>query len=141
MNSGRLDPNRGLGDLYTYELWKKVIEMYLRTQLPKFEDNLIALAIVAKLFQESLFKLEPTYLGRQKYVTGFLSRHLESQFLWCVNNVYNDDGEFSSPLGVIQKVDARSLGPQLAVHTASPTGMSQIPDCRQTRFASCFSKQ
>ncbi|KAG9188639.1 hypothetical protein G6011_07344 [Alternaria panax] len=90
---GSPDPDLHLRDLYSYELWKMVVEMYSRTQLTKFEDKLIALAGVARLFQESLFKL----VSRQQYIAGLWSTHLESQLLWSVNEVYKTNGVFDNP--------------------------------------------
>jgi hypothetical protein len=91
--NGIPDPDLHLRDLYTYELWKMVVETYARTQLTKFKDKLVALAGVAKLFQESLFKMEP----KQKYVAGLWSNHLESQLLWYVNEDFKGNGVFDNP--------------------------------------------
>ncbi|KAL1794805.1 hypothetical protein ACET3X_006621 [Alternaria dauci] len=90
---GRPDPDLHLRDLYTYELWKMVVETYSRMQLTKFEDKLIALSGVARLFQESLFKLEP----RPQYFAGLWGTCLESQLLWSVNDVYKGNGVFDNP--------------------------------------------
>ncbi|KAI4953945.1 hypothetical protein J4E91_002794 [Alternaria rosae] len=88
------DPDLHLKDLYTYELWKNVVETYSRLQLTKFTDKLVALAGVAKLFQESLFKPDP----RRTYIAGLWSIHLESQLLWSVNEIYKTDtGVFDNP--------------------------------------------
>ena len=91
---GLPDPDLHLKDLYTYELWKNVVETYSRLQLTKFTDKLVALAGVAKLFQESLFRSDP---GRT-YVAGLWSTHLESQLLWSVNEIYqNNTGVLDNP--------------------------------------------
>jgi hypothetical protein len=91
--NGIPDPDLHLRDLYTYELWKKVVEAYSRAQLTMFKDRLIALAGVARLFQESLFKVD----SRQQYVAGLWSARLESQLLWSVNDVYKSNGVFDNP--------------------------------------------
>ena len=90
---GAPDPDLHLRDLYTYELWKMVVETYSRMQLTKFEDKLIALAGVARLFQESLFELNP----RPQYFAGLWGTCLESQLLWSVKEVYKDNGIYDNP--------------------------------------------
>jgi hypothetical protein len=90
---GMQDPDQHLQHLYIYELWKKVVEMYSRTQLTMFKDKLIALAGIARLFQEDFLSSD----SKCNYVAGLWSRHLESQLLWHVNEVYEGDGIFDNP--------------------------------------------
>jgi hypothetical protein len=90
---GMSDPDQHLKHVYIFELWRKVVEDYSRTQLTNFGDKLIALAGIAKHFQENLLSSDPTC----RYVAGLWSRHLESQLLWYVNEVYEGDGVFDNP--------------------------------------------
>ncbi|RAR02781.1 telomere length regulation protein-like protein [Stemphylium lycopersici] len=91
--NGFTEPDEHIKDLYIYELWKKTVENYSRTQLTKYEDRLIALGGMAKLFQEELF-VEDRW---QQYVAGLWSRYIESQLLWHVNIVYLGDGVYDDP--------------------------------------------
>lgn len=78
------DPDRDLENLYVYELWKRVVEVYSKTSLTMSRDKLIALSGVARHFHQ---------WTRCQYVAGLWKNHLESQLLWHVNEVF-EDGEF-----------------------------------------------
>ncbi|KAF1944137.1 HET-domain-containing protein [Clathrospora elynae] len=85
---GMPDPDKHLRNLYIYELWKRVVETYSQTQLTEDKDKLIALAGIAKIFQDELFSMG---MGG-RYVAGLWGKNLESQLLWHVNEVYANDG-------------------------------------------------
>ena len=82
--NGLLDPDSGMPDLYVFELWKKVVEDYSTTQLSVPSDVLMALAGIARHFQEHIF----SPVTKPGYLAGMWSMHLESQLLWHVNENY-----------------------------------------------------
>lgn len=84
------DPDANLEDLGIFELWKRVIEVYSRTNLTVSRDKLIALSGIARLFSQEKFK------PGNRYIAGLWSRHLESQLLWQVNEQFQD-GQFANP--------------------------------------------
>ncbi|KAE8859456.1 hypothetical protein PTNB29_06687 [Pyrenophora teres f. teres] len=90
---GMPDPDEHVEDLYIYELWKRVIETYSRTHLSYVSDRLIALAGIARLFRDKLFTSEP----KPTYIAGLWDKHIESQLLWQVNEVYKGNGVFDTP--------------------------------------------
>ena len=91
--NGLLDPDEGMVDLYVYELWKHVVEVYSKTQLTVSRDKLIALSGIARRFytDKKLFAKKPN-----TYVAGLWRNNLESQLLWQVNELYRDGG-FENP--------------------------------------------
>ncbi|KAF1981172.1 HET-domain-containing protein [Aulographum hederae CBS 113979] len=84
---GKPDPQPHLiPDIYTYELWKHVVEAYSTTALTKPGDKLIALSGIAKVMAGML---------SARYVVGMWNtEHLASQLLWRVNEKY-ERGAFS----------------------------------------------
>ncbi|KAH8732832.1 hypothetical protein GQ44DRAFT_601548 [Phaeosphaeriaceae sp. PMI808] len=86
------DPDKNLKDLHIYELWKRIVEVYSRTQLTVSRDKLIALAGVARLFDEEHLHKNT----KRDYVVGLWSSNLESQLLWQVNELYQG-GVFENP--------------------------------------------
>ncbi|EUC44444.1 hypothetical protein COCMIDRAFT_27231 [Bipolaris oryzae ATCC 44560] len=91
--SSFLDRDKHIKDIYIYELWKKIVESYSRAQLTKHNDKLIALGGLAKLFQDKLFSPDHS----QTYVAGLWSRHIESQLLWTVNEIYRGNDTYDNP--------------------------------------------
>jgi hypothetical protein len=86
------DPDEGMVDLYIYELWKHIVEVYSKTQITVPGDKLIALSGIARRFcsDEKLFTVPNTYLA------GLWKNNLESQLLWQVNELFRD-GVFENP--------------------------------------------
>ena len=85
--NGYPDPDKNMANLYVYELWKHIVEIYSQTKLSYSSDKLIALAGIARSFHEKT---------KCDYVAGLWENHLESQLLWQVNEVY-EDGIFENP--------------------------------------------
>ena len=81
------DPDKDLPNLGMFELWKRTVEVYSRTRLTVSRDKLIALSGIAQEFSEKI---------QSKYVAGLWRKHLESQLLWQVNELYRD-GVFENP--------------------------------------------
>ncbi|KAF2831441.1 hypothetical protein CC86DRAFT_401968 [Ophiobolus disseminans] len=86
------DPDVGMQDLYVFELWKRMVEGYSRTDLSYPSDVFMALTGIARHFQKHLFSTSTNL----QYVAGLWSRNLESQLLWCVNEEYRGD-QFHNP--------------------------------------------
>jgi hypothetical protein len=84
---GYPDPDSHIEDLYVYELWKRVVEVYSRTNLTFSRDRLIALSGIAKEYSLDM---------KCDYVAGLWRKYLESQLLWQVNEVF-EDGIFENP--------------------------------------------
>jgi hypothetical protein len=84
---GYSDPDHNMEDLWVYELWKRVVEVYSRTNLTVSRDKLIALSGIARNFSKTT---------RCDYVAGLWRNYLESQLLWQVNENYRD-GVFENP--------------------------------------------
>ncbi|KAF2035855.1 HET-domain-containing protein [Setomelanomma holmii] len=82
---GLPDPDLGMPDLYAFELWKRVVEMYSTTNLSHPSDKLVALSGIATHFQRHLLSASTSRL----YIAGLWSQNLESQLLWSVNDVWN----------------------------------------------------
>jgi hypothetical protein len=81
-------------DLYIFELWKRVVEMYSTTELSVETDKLVALAGIATHFHRHLFSGG----ADRHYIAGLWSQNLESQLLWSVNDVFNPAaGAFENP--------------------------------------------
>lgn len=81
------DPDKDLPNLGMFELWKRTVEVYSRTELTFSGDKLIALSGIAQDFSEKM---------KSKYVAGLWETHLESQLLWQVNERYRD-GIYENP--------------------------------------------
>jgi hypothetical protein len=81
------DPDNNLADLYIFELWKRVVEVYSQTVLSHPRDKLIALSGIARQFSKTLF-VDSECL----YIAGMWAKpgYLESQLLWQVEHVYKD---------------------------------------------------
>ncbi|RYO71539.1 hypothetical protein AA0113_g1822 [Alternaria arborescens] len=91
--NGFPDSDKDMTDLYIYELWKHIVEVYSRTQLTVSSDKLIALSGIARRFCEGNSKL---FTLPNKYIAGLWSQNLESQLLWKVNELFRD-GVFENP--------------------------------------------
>lgn len=72
-------------DLYGFELWARVVEMYSKMSLTVEKDKLIALSGIAQLMSTNVFgsKEEPA-----RYVAGLWHKYLESQLLWRVEPIF-----------------------------------------------------
>lgn len=72
-------------DLYGFELWARVVELYSRMNLTMAKDKLIALSGIAQLMSTNVLgsKEDPA-----QYVAGLWSRYLESQLLWRVEPIF-----------------------------------------------------
>jgi hypothetical protein len=81
------DPDNNLADLYIFELWKRVVEVYSQTVLSHPRDKLIALSGIARQFSELFFRDSEC-----EYIAGMWAKpgYLESQLLWQVEHVYKD---------------------------------------------------
>lgn len=86
---GLTDPDSGMQDLYTYELWSKVVETYSLTEVSYSSDKLVGLSGLASHFHRYRF----TASEGRTYLAGLWSTHLESQLLWQVNEVF-EHGRF-----------------------------------------------
>lgn len=72
-------------DMNSFELWKRVVEVYSKARLTNPEDKLIALSGIAKLMADKI--------GSQ-YVAGKWEKNLASQLIWRVEPSFAD-GKFS----------------------------------------------
>lgn len=79
------DPHIPKRDLYGFELWARVVEMYSRMNLTMAKDKLIALSGIAQLMSTDVFgsKEDPA-----QYVAGLWYKYLESQLLWRVEPLF-----------------------------------------------------
>lgn len=79
------DPQIPKRDLYGFELWARVVEMYSRMNLTMAKDKLIALSGIAELMSTNILgsKEEPA-----RYVAGLWDKYLESQLLWRVEPIF-----------------------------------------------------
>lgn len=85
------DPDQGLTRLYTYELWKHIVEVYSRKDLSHPGDKLIALSGIARhFFQEKLTPVLDDPQPHHQYVVGMWEEYLESQLLWLVEWAWED---------------------------------------------------
>jgi hypothetical protein len=90
---GLADPDKGMTDLYMYELWKQIVEVYSKTSLTVSRDKLIALSGIARRFCDEDAKL---FTAPNVYIAGMWRNNLESQLLWQVNELFRD-GVFENP--------------------------------------------
>jgi hypothetical protein len=70
-----------------YQRWKRVVEVYSKTNLANGEDKLIALSGIAKMMSAQV---------GQTYVAGLWREYIASQLLWRVEPVF-ESGLFSYP--------------------------------------------
>lgn len=79
------DPHMPEKDLYGFELWARLVEMYSRMNLTMAKDKLIALSGIAQF-------MSTTILGSKenpaRYVAGLWYKYLESQLLWRVEPTF-----------------------------------------------------
>lgn len=73
------DPHIPERDLYGFELWAHVVEMYSRLNLTMTKDKLVALSGIAQLMAT---KVLGTQENPTRYVAGLWYKYLESQLLW-----------------------------------------------------------
>jgi hypothetical protein len=80
--------------IYAFELWKRIVEVYTRTSLTKEQDKMIALSGIARIMATKIgSKKQPA-----QYVAGLWRPYLESQLLWKVESVFHHrDGTFEHP--------------------------------------------
>ncbi|KAH6708824.1 heterokaryon incompatibility protein-domain-containing protein [Leptodontidium sp. MPI-SDFR-AT-0119] len=75
--------------VYTFEVWKRLVETYSKTALTNRTDKLIALAGIAKIMSRRILS------GRDEdYVAGMWRPHLESQLLWHVDPAVDKEGKY-----------------------------------------------
>ncbi|EKG21495.1 Heterokaryon incompatibility [Macrophomina phaseolina MS6] len=90
--NGNEDPDKDLPRLHTYELWRRIVEVYSQKDLTVPGDKLIGLSGIAKYFFEFRLKADPKLPQWDlPYVAGLWSEYLESQLLWRVEPVFKDD--------------------------------------------------
>lgn len=90
------DPDKDLPRIYTYELWKRIVEVYSQKNLSYPGDKLIALSGIARnFFEEKLTPVLDDAQVRHQYVAGMWEEYLESQLLWHVEVVF-EKGQFCS---------------------------------------------
>jgi len=84
---GYNDPDAHLGsEIYAFELWKRIVEVYSKMALTNSGDKLIALSGIAKLMATKIgSESEPA-----EYVAGLWGKHLASQLLWRVEPVFRE---------------------------------------------------
>jgi Heterokaryon incompatibility protein (HET) len=86
--------NHIIEDIYTFEIWKRIIEAYSRTAITNSQDKLIALSGIAKRIARQI----GTDQKPEEYVAGLWRKHLSSQLLWKVDPVYRHvDSTFHNP--------------------------------------------
>ncbi|EKG17140.1 Heterokaryon incompatibility [Macrophomina phaseolina MS6] len=94
--NGFPDPDEGMENLYSFEIWKRIVEVYSRTKLTMPRDKLIALSGIARMFfEEQLTKKNVPGVREVSYVVGMWSQYLESQLLWRMEPVLKD-GSFEN---------------------------------------------
>lgn len=79
------DPHISERDLYGFELWARVVEVYSRLNLTVAKDKLIALSGIAQLMSTEIIGSEE---DPARYVTGLWYKYLESQLLWRVQPIF-----------------------------------------------------
>ncbi|KAL1863035.1 hypothetical protein Daus18300_008191 [Diaporthe australafricana] len=72
-------------DLYGFELWARVVEMYSKMNLTMAKDKLIALSGIAQLMSTRILGSEE---DPARYVAGLWYKYLESQLLWRVEPIF-----------------------------------------------------
>ena len=77
-----LDPDQDfIPEIYAYELWRHIVELYSSMNLTRESDKLIAFSGIAKVMTSKI---------DSQYVAGMWRDHLESQLLWYVNDQFQD---------------------------------------------------
>jgi hypothetical protein len=81
------DPDKNMVNLYIFELWKRVVEVYSQLKLSFPGDKLMALSGIAKQFSEKFSRN-----SEWDYIAGMWAKpgYLESQLLWQVEPIYKD---------------------------------------------------
>ncbi|KAH6875259.1 heterokaryon incompatibility protein-domain-containing protein [Alternaria rosae] len=102
------DPHLQPG-IYTFELWRRIVEVYCKTVLTLPGDKLIALSGLARWMSERIEKTPAAATVRAavpseiavshtipsrttQYVAGMWALHLASQLLWYVEPTFQHDG-------------------------------------------------
>jgi hypothetical protein len=75
--------------IYALELWRRIVEVYTRTDFTNSEDKLIALSGMAKLMAEKIGSRR----FPAEYAAGLWKLHIESQLLWQVEPVWREVDE------------------------------------------------
>jgi hypothetical protein len=89
------DPDPHLDSkIYALELWKRIVEVYSRTQITNSGDKLIALSGMARMMARKIGSPEKP----EEYIAGLWKTYLASQLLWKVEPVFREtDGHFEHP--------------------------------------------
>ncbi|KAG6355369.1 hypothetical protein INS49_003331 [Diaporthe citri] len=91
------DPEMPEKDLYGFELWARVVEMYSRMNLTISKDKLIALSGIAQLMSTNILGSKEV---PARYVAGLWYKYLESQLLWRVEPIFKRHNQtFHQPSG------------------------------------------
>lgn len=86
---GKADPDPHLGDnIYWFELWGHIVELYSTMQLTNPRDKLVALAGIADFISTRLGS--PDHPAQ--YVAGLWKKHLASQLLWWIDPIFAPSG-------------------------------------------------
>jgi hypothetical protein len=76
-----IDPDRHLHpEIFAFELWKHIVEVYSKTQATEEGDKLVALSGIARWMASEI----GTRKKPAPYVAGLWRKYLESQLLWRV---------------------------------------------------------
>ncbi|KAF1974360.1 hypothetical protein BU23DRAFT_461772 [Bimuria novae-zelandiae CBS 107.79] len=75
------DPHLNKNEVYSLELWRRIVEVYSKTAITKSEDKLIALSGIAKLMADKIGGSG----SPAEYVAGLWKNQLASQLLWKVD--------------------------------------------------------
>ncbi|RMZ68292.1 heterokaryon incompatibility [Pyrenophora seminiperda CCB06] len=80
--------------IYAFELWRRIVEVYSRTAITNPTDKLIALSGLARWMASRIGTADEPVA----YVAGLWKLHLASQLLWRVEPVFREvDGTFEHP--------------------------------------------
>jgi hypothetical protein len=80
-------------EIYAFEIWRRIVEVYSKTAITVPNDKLIALSRMAKWMSRQL----GTGHSSDTYIAGLWRKHLESQLLWRVEPVFREvDGSFET---------------------------------------------
>lgn len=89
------DPHIPEKDLYGFELWARVVEMYSKMNLTNPIDKLIAISGIAHLMSTNVLGSEE---DPAEYAAGLWEKYLESQLLWRVEPIFiRHDRSFKQP--------------------------------------------
>ncbi len=82
---GGVDPDRHLQpQIYAFELWKQIVEVYSMTKVTEDVDKIVALSGIVHRIATQIGPDEPA-----EYVAGLWKQYLESQLLWRVETVFD----------------------------------------------------